>query len=89
MLRIAFFVGLLNSAIAFSLAPSFANNFPTTSYQRAPLVSRAGVAASFRKPSALSLRAQDSSIDDKTAGAVAAVSFVALPVMLWSEFTLK
>lgn len=89
MFRVVILAAFLNSALAFSLSPFLVNNFHGVSHHRAALITGTGSALAFRKPSALTLRAQDSSLDDKTAGAIAAVSFVALPVMLWSEFTLK
>mmetsp|Transcript_24715 Transcript_24715/g.55876 ORF Transcript_24715/g.55876 Transcript_24715/m.55876 type:complete len:180 (-) Transcript_24715:97-636(-) len=39
--------------------------------------------------SVLSLRAQEGEMDSKTAGILGGVSLVAVPVMLWSEYTLK
>ena len=80
---------IISSAVAFSTPPIATNRLARLSVQRTDaLFKKSGAAAASSRSPILGLRAQES-IDDKTAGAVAAISFVALPVVLWSEFTLK
>jgi hypothetical protein len=81
------FAVCVGSAMSFTAGPVVLNGILGLSQPRALAVS--ATRAHHSRSSLVKLRATESSIDDKTAGALAAVSFVALPVMLWSEFTLK